>query len=37
MCLLPSQLEAMKFSKVRNQNAKELPLVLGFLGEVTFV
>lgn len=37
MCLLPSQLEAMKFSKVRNQNAKELPLVLEFLGVIAFV
>jgi len=37
MCLLPSQLEAMKFCKVGNQNAKELPLVLGGLGVIAFV
>ncbi len=32
MCLLPSQLEAMKFSKVGNQNAEELPLFCVFRG-----
>lgn len=37
MCLLPSQLEAMKFRKVRNQNGKELPVVLGVLGVIAFV
>ncbi len=35
MCLLPSQLEAMKF--VGNQNAKELPLGLMFLEVIVFV
>lgn len=37
MCLLPSQLEAMKVSKVGNQNAEELPLVFGFSEVITFV
>lgn len=37
MCLLPSQLEAMKFSTLGNHNAEELPLVLGFLEVIAFV